>query len=88
MGISIKEDFTATGTSAEQFARSGGFVISGTFVGTIELQRRINNVWQAIAIYTGPTTVIDATSFDNGSVLPMRFEVTDYTSGTIEAALA
>ena len=85
--MSIKKSFTATGTSDKILALQGAFQISGTFVGTVELQRFLNGVWQAIGSFTAPTAAGDQTSFDNGVSLPMRFEVTAYTSGTINVSL-
>lgn len=87
MSVSITEDFTATGTSAEVEAVSGAFVIAGTFDGTVELQRLVNDVWAAIASFTAPTSPTIVTTFDNGVPLQMRFEATVFSSGAIECDL-
>ena len=89
MTMKITEDFTATGTSSEnEQAQSGAFVIAGTFVGTVQLQRLVVDVWQPIAEFTAPTAIGDDTSFDNGIPSFVRFECTAFTSGTIECDLA
>lgn len=83
----ISEDFTAVGTSDRAIAWRGAFSIGGTFVGTVELQRIVNGATQVLATYTTGTVEGDDVSFDNGAALPMQFEVTAFTSGTIQARL-
>lgn len=83
----INAAFTATGTSDECVARSGAINISGTFVGTVQIQRLIQGNWQVLAEYTAVTAAGDDVSFDNGVAMPMRYECTAYTSGTISADL-
>lgn len=85
--MSIKESFAAKGVSGNLQALQGAFQVSGTFVATVELQRRLNTVWQPIGSFTEPTAAGDDTSFNNGATLPMRFEVTAYTSGTVVVSL-
>ena len=85
--MAITKSFTATGFSDVEPFISGAFSISGTFDGTVQLQHKINAVWKVIASYTIPTAVGNQTSFDNGASLPMRFECSAFTSGTIVANL-
>ncbi len=85
--MGINQDLTATGTSPETLARSGAFAITGTFVATVELQRRVRDIWQPIASYDVPTVETDDISFENGVIVPMRFEVTAFTSGTVTVLL-
>ena len=85
--MNIKASFVATGASRAVQALQGAFQISGTFVGTVELQRFLNDVWQSIGSFTAATTATSDTSFHNGVTLPMRFEVTAYTSGTVNVSL-
>jgi len=88
MSLSISESFTAAGTTDRAAVRSGVFDISGTFVATVELQRIINGEAQALVEYTdGGTIVGDDVSFDNGVTVPMQFECTSYTSGTVQVRL-
>ncbi len=85
MGLS--QVLSAAGASRQTQARTGAFAITGTFVGTVELQRRIMGVWHSIAVYTVPTAQGDETVFDNGVTLFMRFNVTAYTSGSVTVSL-
>jgi len=78
---------TATGESSQTQAHTGSFAIRGTFVAIVELQRKIQGTWNTIATYTVPTVETDDTVFDNGLTLFMRFNVSAYTSGTIEVEL-
>lgn len=84
----ILESLASATTSEQARAKQGAFQISGTFVGTVQLQRLIAGLWQPIAEYAIPTVTTDEVSFDNGVAQQMRFEVTAYTSGTIVVALA
>ncbi len=90
MSKGINESLASATTSAQVPAKQGAFQISGTFVGTVQLQRLLGNpgIWQPIAEYTVPTVTTDEVSFDNGVAQQMRFEVTAYTSGTIAVDLA
>jgi len=84
MASVVKGSFSATGFSAEEEFKAGDFHISGSFVGTVQLQRRIGTVWQPIAQFTDTGTVIDdETTFENGTAKTMRFQCIAYTSGTI-----
>lgn len=83
----IKEPLTATGSTKQVHARSGAFQISGTFAGTVQLQRRMGDNWQVLAEYTAPTATGNDVSFDNGVAVLMRFECTAFTSGSIDCVL-
>lgn len=83
----ISDELTGAGPSEEAIARRGSILVTGTFVATIELQRKINGNWESVQSFTGPTTISDATSFDNEVALPMRFLVVSFTSGTINVEL-
>lgn len=87
MSQNIDHDFTATGESPTGSGQTGSFAVTGTFVGTVALQHRINNEWVDVAEYTAATTTSDDTAFDFGAITPIRFECTAYTSGTIEVNL-
>ncbi len=85
--MGLNQSLTAAGASRQTQARTGSFAIAGTFVGTVELQRKIQGTWHSIAVYTVPTAQDDDTVFDNGVTLFMRFNVTSYTSGTVTVTL-
>ena len=83
----INHSFGATGSSPEVIVKTGIFKVDGTFSGTVELQYRIHDEWIAIGSYTAATSTSDDTAFDLGTALPVRFECTAYTSGTINVDL-
>lgn len=77
----INESFTATGAGSQEekldrFAVS----VSGTFVGTVALQRQMpDETWHTIESYTEAVEKLA----ESGGRLPHRFNCTAYTSGTI-----
>ncbi len=85
--MGLNQSLTATGASRQTQARTGAFAVTGTFVGTVQLQRKIQGTWHSIVEYTEPTAQGDETVFDNGVKLFMRFNVTAYTSGTLTVTL-
>ena len=74
---------TTTGTASN--IRRFIYGVSGTFVGTWELQVLIGGVWHAID--TGTSTK-GAVGVDGMIHADYRFEVTAYTSGTLTFNLA
>lgn len=76
----VQRDFSATGTSDEVLIRRGTMSISGTFVGTIELQRFSNGGWDVVD--DGTFTTKAGRSINEGVPARYRFECTAYTSGT------
>lgn len=88
---SVAKSFTATGVSAELTFRPGQgitYAVSGTFVGTVKLERAVNN--GAAAYETLATATAAATgSYTNESKrdVRVRFNCTAFTSGTIVTAI-
>ena len=76
----IHEKFTATGAGAQEESLDRFAVsVSGTFSGTVALQRKVAGAWHTIESFTEATEKVA----ENGGVLPTRFNCTAYTSGTI-----
>lgn len=79
----ISDSFTGVGEGSPKRMKAGDFGVSGTFVGTVQLQRQIGGTWYVIAEHSAPTGVGSETTFENASIKQMRFVCTAYTSGTI-----
>lgn len=84
----VSSSFTATGSSTA-IAISGGesvaIVLSGTWVGTVLLQRRIGGyAWETVAAFTANVTQ-SITAPTGGGIF--RWKCTAYTSGTIVYSL-
>jgi len=69
-------------------SRGVGVSITGTFVGTIDLERSIGDVgsWSAVKSYTVPTTETYDDGLDN-QIVYYRLNMSAYTSGTADAEL-
>jgi hypothetical protein len=83
MATSVSGTFAATGTSAAQNHSGGGLLglsISGTFVGTIKLERYMGAAWHTIETYTSITEKNVSTA--SASIL-YRLNCSAYTSGTV-----
>ena len=80
MGDLVIGTFGATGVSEAKRFDEGVLSIGGTFVGTVELQRRIGQNWQTVESYTAAAEK----EISNGSPVQTRLECTAYTSGTVE----
>lgn len=90
--------FTATGQSpsfSPTNTRAFNISIQGTFVGTVQLERFLNGVWQPVTVAAGSTitqmAVWSAKASDQwfepvANVL-YRLNCTAYTSGTINYAV-
>ncbi len=91
--LNIDQSFTATGTSVERDALGERFnmSISGTFVGTIALQRSFDEgvTFFDVEEFTAPVEKTGDHSVRNATTRPLlyRFNVSAYTSGTIRAIL-
>lgn len=87
MSLKVNE-FTATGTS-EPIWLNGWFnaSISGTFVATIALERKLRGetAWIAIDTFTAP---VSKRGFEAEVEAEYRFNCTAYTSGTARCRLA
>jgi hypothetical protein len=70
--------FTATGTSNEITVNNAPISITGTFVATIELQRKDGSNWVDVKEYTSESV---ENIEGRGSVY--RFNCSAYTSGTV-----
>ncbi|MEP3276839.1 MAG: hypothetical protein ABJN26_16050 [Stappiaceae bacterium] len=78
----IEGQFTATGTSPEVQATEIDLSVSGTFVGSIAVQRKIGDSWRTVEEITAANERV----FKNAQARGFRLECTAHTSGTIDYA--
>lgn len=85
MSKQISGNFTATGAGTETLTtKEFGISVSGTFSGTVALQRSLDGTnWHTVESYTEATEKAG----DNGNECLMRLNCTAYTSGTISYVL-
>lgn len=88
--MSVSKSFTAVGVGPELFVANGEsftYDVSGTFVGTVQLQQFSRGGWTVLATATDAasgTLILDAL---NKPYARLRFQCTAFTSGTIVTAL-
>ena len=75
--------FTATGSTDWVHADRYALSISGTFAGTVKVQRRIDGVISDVESFTAATEK----KGENGANIETRLNCSAYTSGTIVYAL-
>ena len=79
----IKQTFTGTGNSAAMQFKTADFSLSGTFVGTVGVQRLIGGDWRTVESFT----VATEKTLEYGTSLPTRPNCSAHTSGSAVGAL-
>lgn len=87
----ISKSFTATGAGGDLLVKVGDsftYSVSGTFVGTVVLQKSTNYfTWETVATATGSASGTIIASSDNANQVFYRFWCDAYTSGTIVTSM-
>jgi len=87
----ISKSFTATGASGDLSVKVGDsftYAVSGTFVGTVVLQKSTNYfTWETVATATGSASGTVIAESSNSNQVIYRFFCTAYTSGTIVTSM-
>lgn len=78
----IEGQFTTTGVSPEVQATEIDLSVSGTFDGTVQVQRQIGSSWRTVEEISAASERV----FKNAQARGFRLNCTTYTSGTIEYA--
>lgn len=89
----LSQAVTATGVTASVLMKTGAVRVSGTFVGTVQVEVDVigDGTFAAAVDTTGAAitfTAPGALKIDNGLSCNTRLNCTAYTSGTINVALA
>lgn len=90
--VTVSASFTATGTGASLTLKNkdiATYSVSGTFVGTVKLERSLNGgaTWEEISSVTGSATGTLTAEHPSGQKTNYRFRCSEYTSGTIVTSL-
>lgn len=92
MSVTISKSFTAVGNGLELYVRHGDsftFSVSGTFAGTVVLERSLNGgiSWEPIRTKTAADSGLIIVEVANGSSAIYRYRCSAYTSGTIVTSM-
>lgn len=90
--ITVSKSFTATGNGDALFVRNNEsftYSVSGTFVGTVVLEKSNNGglTWTPITSATGAASGTVVVENTDGSAVVVRFRCSAFTSGTIVTSL-
>lgn len=92
LAATVSKSFTATGEGGSLSVKVGDsftYAVSGTFVGTVVLQRSTNSfTWSTVTSATSSASGTVIASSNNANQVTYRWFCTDYTSGTIVTSMA